>query len=70
MVTTNNEKLAQRVRQFAGIGYRGLKASAGRTSLASEVYQDPNYERFDEIGFNYRMNAVTAAFGNAQLEIF
>jgi len=69
MVTTNNEKLAQRVRQFAGIGYRGLKASAGRTSLASEVYQDPNYERFDEIGFNYRMNAVTAAFGNAQLEI-
>ena len=61
MVTTNNEHFAERVRKFAGIGYRGLKASAGRTSLSSEIYQNPDYERFDEIGFNYRMNCITAA---------
>ena len=37
MIVTNNEKLATLVRKFAGIGYKGLTASAGRTSLASEV---------------------------------
>ena len=69
MVTTNNTKLAEKIRKFAGIGYKGLVADAGRTSLSSEVYQDPSYERFDTIGFNYRMNAITAACGLAQLNI-
>ena len=69
MVTTNNYLLAEKVRKFAGIGYKGLVADAGRTSLSSEIYQDPNYERFDTIGFNYRMNAITAACGLAQLSI-
>jgi perosamine synthetase len=68
MIVTDNEELAVRARKFAGIGYKGLTASAGRTSLASSVYQDPNYERFDTVGLNYRMNAVTAAVGLAQLE--
>jgi len=69
MITTDNEELAVRARKFAGIGYKGLVADAGRTSLSSEVYQDPSYERFDTIGFNYRMNAITAACGLAQLNI-
>ncbi len=69
MVTTNNKYLAEKVRKFAGIGYKGLLADAGRTSLGSDVYQDPDYERFDTIGFNYRMNAITAACGLAQLSI-
>ncbi|MDH4164586.1 MAG: DegT/DnrJ/EryC1/StrS family aminotransferase [Nitrospirota bacterium] len=68
MIVTNDEELAVRARKFAGIGYRGLTAAAGRTSLASSVYQDPDYERFDTIGLNYRMNAVTAAVGLAQFE--
>jgi perosamine synthetase len=68
MVVTNNEKYAILTRKFAGIGYKGLTAAAGRTSLASSVYQDPDYERFDTIGLNYRMNAITAAVGLAQLE--
>jgi len=68
MVVTNNEKYAVLTRKFAGIGYKGLTASTGRTSLASSVYQNPDYERFDTIGFNYRMNAITAAVGLAQLE--
>lgn len=69
MVTTNNEELAEKIRKYAGIGYKGLSADAGRTSLNSDIYQNPNYERFDTIGFNYRMNSVTAAFGLAQLDI-
>jgi perosamine synthetase len=68
MIVTSDEKLAVSARKFAGIGYKGLSASAGRTSLASSVYQDPDYERFDTVGLNYRMNAVTAAVGLGQFE--
>ena len=68
MMVTDDERLATLSRKFAGIGYKTLTATAGRTSLASSVYQDPTYERFDTIGLNYRMNAVTAAVGLAQLE--
>lgn len=68
MIVTSDEGLAVRARKFAGIGYKGLTAAAGRTSLASSVYQDPDYERFDTIGLNYRMNAVTAAVGLGQFE--
>ena len=68
MIITSDENLAIRARKFAGIGYKGLTAEAGRTSLASSVYQNPEYERFDTIGFNYRMNAITAAIGLAQFE--
>ena len=69
MVVTNSEIYAERIRKFAGIGYKNLTATAGRTSLASSVFQDPNYERFDSIGYNYRMNVITAACGLAQFEI-
>lgn len=68
MIVTSDERLAVKARKFAGIGYRNLTASAGRTSLASSIYQDPDYERFDTIGLNYRMNAISAAVGLAQLE--
>ena len=68
MIVTSDPELAVRARKFAGIGYKGLTAEAGRTSLASSVAQNPDYERFDTIGFNYRMNAITAAVGLAQFE--
>ena len=69
MVVTNTEFFAERIRKFAGIGYKNLTATAGRTSLASSVFQDPGYERFDTIGHNYRMNLITAACGIANFEI-
>lgn len=68
MVLTDDPELAKQVRKVAGIGYKHLDAKKGRTSLASRVFQNPNYERFDQIGFNYRMTPVTAALGLAQLE--
>lgn len=68
MIVSNDEKLATQARKFAGIGYKHMTASAGRTHLAMSSIQNPEYERFDTIGLNYRMNAVSAAIGLAQLE--
>ena len=68
MIVTNDEQLATRARKFAGLGYKHMTATAGRTSLAMSTVQDPDYERFDTVGLNYRMNEISAAVGLAQLE--
>lgn len=68
MIVTSDQELATRARKFAGIGYKHMTATAGRTHLAQSTVQDPAYERFDTIGLNYRMNAISAAVGIAQLE--
>ena len=68
MLLTDNEEYAIRARKFGGIGYKHMTASAGRTSLALSDVQNPDYERFDTIGLNYRMSEVSAAIGLAQFE--
>lgn len=67
MVTTSNPDLAEKVRKYAGLGYKHLTPTAGRTSLASNVSQKPNYLRFDRVGPNYRMTPTTAAIGLGQM---
>lgn len=68
MVVTNDEDLAIKARKFGGIGYKHMTADAGRTSLALSTVQDPDYERFDTLGLNYRMAEACAAIGMAQFE--
>ena len=68
MLLTDNEEYATRARKFGGIGYKHMTAAAGRTSLALSDVQDPDYERFDTIGLNYRMSEISAAIGLAQFE--
>ena len=68
MIITNDYDLATQARKFAGIGYKHMTPTAGRTHLAKSTFQDPDYLRFDTIGLNYRMNAISAAVGLAQLE--
>jgi perosamine synthetase len=68
MIVSNDAELARQARKYAGIGYRHLTADAGRTHLAIDVVQDPDYKRFDVIGLNYRMNDLSAAVGIGQLE--
>jgi perosamine synthetase len=68
MVVCQDPDIAEKIRKFSGIGYKHLTANAGRTSLSKSTAQNPNYKRFDTIGFNYRMNEVSAVLGLAQLE--
>ena len=68
IITTNKKKLAEKIRKFAGIGYKNMTANGGRTSLAISTVQDPNYERFDTVGLNYRMPQIVAAVCYAQLK--
>jgi len=68
IVITNNERFAERVRKFGGIGYKNLTAEGGRIRLNEEVFQDPEYKRHDCVGWNYRMTELCAAVGVAQLE--
>ena len=59
MIVSNDEIMAEKARKFAGIGYKHLTAIAGRTSLAIDAVQDPNYERFGALGLNYRMTEMS-----------
>ena len=68
IIATNNKELAVRIRKFAGIGYRHMSATAGRTSLSISKVQDPDYQRFDTIGLNYRMAQIVAAVCLGQLQ--
>lgn len=68
MIVTKDEHLATRARKFAGLGYKHMTADAGRTSLSAAEFQNPDYERFDTIGLNYRMSEVQAQIGMSKLE--
>ncbi|MGH9345575.1 MAG: DegT/DnrJ/EryC1/StrS family aminotransferase, partial [Terriglobia bacterium] len=68
MVTTNDPKLAARIRQFAALGYQAVGADPGGARVSKEVIQSPDYARFESIGFNYRMPELCAAVALAQLE--
>lgn len=68
MVATNNKQLAIKIRKFSGLGYKALRALAGRSSLDPKIFQNPNYLRHDSFGYNYRLNKISCAIGLAQLE--
>ena len=68
MILTDNEKYAEMVRKVGGHGFKNLRAEEGRIRLNADVFQNPNYKRHDEIGWNYRMPEFNAAVALAQLE--
>jgi perosamine synthetase len=68
VVSTNSELLAEKVRKFGGLGFKNLTAISGRVRSDREKLQHPDWERFSEIGFNYRMNQLAAAVALAQTE--
>ena len=68
ILTTNNATLAKKMRKLSNLGFKVLEAKSSKNLIDKDVRQNPNYQRFDEIGFNYRMNEFSAAIALAQCE--
>jgi len=68
MVITNSEKLGTLVRRVAGLGYKTLEAGQALRAILPEEFQSPDYKRHNILGWNYRLNELTAAVVLAQLE--
>jgi len=68
MIVTDDEKLAEMCRKVAGHGFKNLRAEEGRIRLNGEVFQNPDYKRHSDLGWNYRMPEFNAAIALAQLE--
>lgn len=68
IVTTNDEKLATQIRKIGGLGFKTLTAESGKVRTDKDKLQNPAWERFDTIGFNFRMNQLAAAVALAQVE--
>lgn len=66
MLTTNDEKLADKARRFSSLGYAGVSAKQGK--ISRNDIQDPHYSRHVDFGFNYRMSEIAAAVALGQLE--
>ena len=68
MVITNIKELGTQVRRVAGLGYKTLEAGQALRAILPEEFQSPNYKRHNTLGWNYRMNELTAAVVLAQVE--
>lgn len=68
IVTCHDETLATKIRKIGGLGFKTLSAESGKVRTDRDKLQNPDWERFDEIGFNFRMNQMAAAVALAQME--
>jgi len=68
MASTNNSFLAKRLRKIGNLGFSTLKASNKQSAIPKNVRQNPNFNRFDELGYNYRLNEFSSAISLAQLK--
>ena len=68
MVITDDLAYGGRIRKGAVQGYRALTARPGSTLIPRDERQDYSYERYETVGYNFRMSSVQAALGLAQLE--
>jgi len=69
MLITNDEKLAEKARKFAGMGFKNLTAGKSKlVAITPKDFQDPDFKRHDSLGLNYRYNEFSAAVTLAQFE--
>jgi perosamine synthetase len=68
IVTCNDEKLATIIRKTGGLGFKTLTAESGKVRTDRDLLQNPDWERFEQIGYNFRMNQLAAAVALAQIE--
>ena len=68
IVVTNDENYAVKMRKHGSLGYAAMKSGDGRIRTDKKLFQDPNYQRHDAFGYNFRMPELAAAVGLAQVE--
>jgi perosamine synthetase len=68
LIVTDDEDLAIRIRKYCCLGFRTISAGDGRVRISKDMFQDPNFKRHDQFGWQYRLPEVCAAIGLAQLE--
>ena len=68
MIITNNKIYAEKCRKVGGHGFKSLKAENGIVKKNKNILQHPNFERHDEIGWNYRLPEINSCIAYAQLE--
>ena len=65
---TDDEDYAREIRKISHQGFRTLTGRAGASMVPRDLRQDWAFERHDRLGYNFRMSAMQAALGLAQLE--
>ncbi len=68
IVTCHDEILATKIRKTGGLGFKTLTAESGKVRTDRDLLQNPDWERFEQIGYNFRMNQLAAAVALAQME--
>lgn len=68
VLTTNNKSLALKMRKFGGLGFTNITADSGKVRIDKNKFQNPNWKRHNEFGYNYRMSELCAAVALAQTE--
>ena len=68
MVITDDADYATEIRKRSCQGFRTLTGRAGESTIPRDMRQDWSFERHDRLGYNFRMSALQAAVGLAQLE--
>ncbi len=68
ILTTNNKKLALKLRKISNHGFLNLNEKSNSLKFDKFDLLDPNFKRHDEIGWNYRLSEFQAAIALAQLE--
>lgn len=66
MLCTDSLDLADKARKFQSLGYSAVGATTHK--IDKKDIQDPNYLRHEMLGWNYRMNDLTAAVVLGQIE--
>jgi dTDP-4-amino-4,6-dideoxygalactose transaminase len=65
MLVTNDEELAIKAREFSSLGYR-MRADQPR--IDPDAIKSPTFERHHSLGWNYRLNDLTAEVGRRRLD--
>ncbi len=68
MIACKDEELAEKIRKFGGLGFANLTARSGKVRIDRDKFQNPDWQRHDVVGYNYRMSELTGAVALAQTE--